>query len=98
MDEEIHETEAVRQATNRVKRILDAHYKKADLTKVVESNHHLDTTKRRELLALLKKYEPLFDGTLGTWRTAPVELKLKKDAKPYHARAFPVPRIYDASF
>ena len=97
-DEELHEAESVQQAPDRVKRILDAHYQKADLAKVVNSNQHLDATKRQELLALLKKHEQLFDGTLGTWRTAPVELKIRKDAKPYHARAFPVPRIYDASF
>jgi hypothetical protein len=36
----------------------------------------------------------LFDGTLGNWKTDPVELELKdKNEKPYHARPYPVPYI-----
>jgi hypothetical protein len=41
---------------------------------------------------LLKKLEHLFDGTLGNWRTDPVDLELKnKIEKSYHARPNPVP-------
>ena len=41
---------------------------------------------------MLQKYEHLFDGTLGTWDTDPVELELKDpDCKPYHAKPYPVP-------
>jgi hypothetical protein len=41
---------------------------------------------------LLKKFEHLFDGTLGNWRTDPADLELKnKNEKPYHARPYPVP-------
>ena len=39
----------------------------------------------------LKKFEPLFDGTLGDWKTKPVSFELKEGEKPYHGRAFPVP-------
>jgi hypothetical protein len=34
----------------------------------------------------------LFYGTLGDWKTEPVSFELKRDAKPYHSRAFPIPR------
>ena len=45
------------------------------------------------LLRLLRKFESLFDGTLGTWKTKPVELELKDpNCKPYHARPYPVPQ------
>jgi hypothetical protein len=35
----------------------------------------------------------IFDGTLGNFETSDVKLNLKEDAKPYHAKAFPVPNI-----
>ena len=41
---------------------------------------------------MLQQYEPLLDGTLGTWKTEPIELQLKDpDCKPYHAKPYPVP-------
>ena len=43
---------------------------------------HLTTTQRNELLKLLKKFEELFHGTLGTRKTDPVEFDLKEDNKP----------------
>jgi hypothetical protein len=46
------------------------------------------------LLELLTNYEPLFDGTLGAWKTTPVSFELKEGAKPYHGRAFPIPRVH----
>ena len=80
--------------TKRAVCILDAKYEKADLPKIVDSCDHLDDTQKDELLQLLKKYEGLFDGTLGNWKTTPVHFELKEDAKPFHGRAFPVPRIH----
>ena len=53
----------------RMKRILDAKYSKADIKTIVESSTHLDLQERNELYTLLKKYEDLFDGNLGTWHT-----------------------------
>ena len=47
---------------------------------------------------MLKKYEELFDGTLGDFKTAPVKLELKTDAVPTYSRPFPVPRIHLETF
>ena len=33
---------------------------------------NLTMTQRNELLKLLQKFEDMFDGTLGTWKTDPV--------------------------
>ena len=38
---------------------------------------HLTTTQRNELLKLLQKSKELFDGTLGTSETDPVDFELK---------------------
>ena len=80
--------------TKRAVHILDAKYKKADLPKIVDSCDHLEDNQKEELLQLLKKYEDLFDGTLGNWKTLPVHFELKEGAKPFHGRPFPVPRIH----
>jgi hypothetical protein len=40
------------------------------------------------------KYEELFDGTLGDWKTKPIAFELKEGAKPYHGRSFPVLRVH----
>ncbi len=40
------------------------------------------------------KYESLFDGTLGDWKTKPVSFQLKEGSKPCHGRAFLVPKIH----
>ena len=42
----------------------------------------------------MNKYEELFDGTLGTWKDTEVELELIDDAKPYHARPYPIPKCH----
>ena len=34
----------------------------------------------------------MFDGTLGSWKTDPVDLELRdEEGKPYHAKPYPVP-------
>jgi hypothetical protein len=40
------------------------------------------------------KYELLFDGTLGDWKTKLVSFQLREGASPYHGQAFPVPKIH----
>jgi hypothetical protein len=49
------------------------------------------------LLALLLKFEELYDGTLGDWKLLPVSFELKEDAKPYHGRPYPIPKIHKAT-
>jgi hypothetical protein len=47
---------------------------------------------QKQLLKLLQKYEHLFDGTLGTWQTDPIDLELKDpNVKPHHSKPYPVP-------
>lgn len=80
---------------NRVTKILDAKYEKADLEQVTSSCNHLSKDEQNALLRLLKKYEILFDGTLGDWKGSEVHFQVKPGTKPYHARAFPIPQIHE---
>ena len=76
----------------RIQDIIESKYCPADLKKIVEECSHLNAEEQRQLLRLLQKFEDLFDGTLGTWKTDPIELELKDpNVKPYHAKPYPVP-------
>ncbi len=89
------ELQSTQDATKPATRILDAKYSKADLQSVVRDNcKHLSADQQKKLLQLLKKYELLFDGTLGDWKTKPVSFQLKEGVSPYHGQAFPVPKIH----
>jgi hypothetical protein len=89
------EPQSTQDATKHVTRILDAKYKKTDLQTIVRDNcKHLSANQKKKLLQLLTKYESLFDGTLGDWKTKPVSFQLKEGVSPYHGRAFPVPKVH----
>ena len=88
-----HEPKSTLEATERVVKILDAQYEKADLKAVVtECCGHLTNSKQEKLLKLLTEFEDLFDGTVGDWDTEPVYLKPKEGARPYHDRPYPTPK------
>jgi hypothetical protein len=87
--EDRHNYQPIEQEMQRMTDILDAKYKKADLKEIASSADHLTTSKQASLLALLKKYEALFDGTLGTFTGKPYDIQLKDNVKPHHARPFP---------
>ena len=94
----VQDTDSVTDATERMKRILDAKYEAADLDEICRDQQPTLSDEEKEALRrLLYKYEDLFDGTLGKWTGSPVKLSLNKDATPYHARAFPVPRCHLAT-
>jgi hypothetical protein len=83
-DYHIAETMAVKDQMECIKKILDAKYSATDLEKVCSSQFHLKLEKQQKLLALLTKFQDLFDGMLGKWNEEPVKLELKEDATPYH--------------
>ena len=78
-----HEPISTEQATQRTVKILDANYKKADLQAVVNNCTHLNSAEKDKLLELLKKFEQLFDGTLGHWRTKPCRWQLSDEGRKY---------------
>ena len=77
----------------RIQNIVENKYCPADVRKISDECTLRDTSEKEQLFSLLSKYEHLFDGTLGSWNTEPIELELKEaDTKPYHAKPYPVPR------
>ena len=91
----INDSPSLEDASKRIKEILDAKYEPANLDEVVEKCTNLDIEQQEDLLKLLKKYAPLFDGMLGHWKGEDYDIELKEGATPYHARPFPIPRIHE---
>ncbi len=86
----VHDPDTI--GAERIKEIIEAKYTKTDLQKLVTECAELTTEEQQQLLQLLEKFAPVFDGTLGSWNTDPVDLELKDpDCKPYHAKPYPVP-------
>jgi hypothetical protein len=81
-------------ALERIKRILDAKYKPANLRKVAKEANHLPEEQQEELHTLLNKYKDLFNVTLRHWNDVKLKVELKPDVTPYHARAYPIPHKY----
>ena len=76
----------VQELYDRMDKILDADYHKADLNKVTEEAIHLTPEEQKQLNFLLKRYEHLFDGQLGKWKGKPIDIELKPGVQPYHAK------------
>ena len=93
----VEESMAITESADRIKEILEAKYEAADLNDICQAQKHLTADEQGKLHTLLSRYEELFDGTLGTWNLEPVDIELLPDAKPYHARAYPVPRCHEAT-
>eukprot|EP00804_Cyclotella_cryptica_P026694 CCRYP_007935-RA/>CCRYP_007935-RA protein AED:0.20 eAED:0.20 QI:0/-1/0/1/-1/1/1/0/114 len=88
-----NEPQSTQEGTQRVVKILDANYKKADLQSIVSTNcTHLSLQDQNSLLVLRTEFEELFDGTLSDCNTEHVSLELKEGTKPYHGRAYPIPK------
>jgi hypothetical protein len=92
------EPASTRDTTKRIVEILDAKYDKADFPGIVKNNcTHLSMPHCNLLLALLLKFEELFDGTLGNWKLPPVSFELKEGAKLYHGRPYPILKKHQAT-
>ena len=71
------EPKSTKEATKRIVKILDSKYEKAHLFKIVGDANNLNNTQKLMLSKILKQFEPLFDGTLGRWNTAPVIIEMR---------------------
>ena len=76
------------------RRFSQAQYQAADLRKCLPN--HLSSQEKEKLYALLDKHRFLFKGTLGLLPTKPVHVEIKSNAKPFHGRAFSVPKAYES--
>ena len=59
---------------------------------------HLNDKEKELLYQLLLKYKDVFDGSLGAWRTEPVDFEMIEGEKPHSQRYYPVPHLYKQTF
>jgi hypothetical protein len=79
-------------------KILDTEYKLASLDDVIKTCENLHVEEQHQLKTLLKKYEHLFDGTLGEFNMDPLPFSLQlmnPNCKPVHAHTYPVFRLVE---
>jgi hypothetical protein len=65
------------------------------LDEIIETCENLHVEEQHPLKILLRKYEHLFDGTLGEFNMKTVAISIQTmdpNRKPIHARAYTVPR------
>ena len=85
----------MKEATERIKRILDAKYEPANLDELEQECKHLSPAEQSGLKDLLEQNKDLFDGSLGHWKGEKYHIELKEGAKPYHAKAYPIPKCHE---
>ena len=93
----IKESHSVRNTIKRIKKILDAEYKKINLVKIVTNLDYLKNRHKDSLLKLLEKYKNMFDGNLSNYIGSDYTIELKEYSKPYHAKPFPIPTIHEST-
>ena len=70
--------------SDQVKQRLKTKYKPANLNEVIKEAQHLSKSERKLLHRLLKRFETLFNGTVGKWHGVKADIKLKEGVTPYH--------------
>ena len=80
------ETASTRKYTERVVKIIESTYSKANLDKVSKSSVQPKYEHNKELLGTINEFENLFGGTLGKWDTKPVDIEINTIHKPFNGR------------
>ena len=71
---------------------------KSNLFKVASESKYLSDEEYVIPNNVLSKYKSIFDRTVSTYKTKPINIELKPYAKPYHSRSHPVPRAHESVF
>ena len=87
--------EFMQKAVSRVVSSMHANtYDKHDYKKIIDRCAHLNSEQKQLLLQLLGKYKELFSGKLDKIPGPPVEIKLKRDVKPYQSPVYTIPQAF----
>ena len=85
---------AIKEQSIRLIRRIDANYGEAYFEPEVNKLIRLTKFQRVILLSYLKRYDDLFDVDLGECTLPPVDISLKDEARPYHAKGLTFPVIH----
>ena len=98
VDMQTAESAFTREATERLVRILDSTYKRANRQHATHDATHLNADERTQSLRLLEYFQELFDVAIGYWDTEPVDLQLKPYYEQFYDKYNLVPRINKDNF
>merc|ERR1712012_431239 len=87
----VAESGPVKEVTTRLKKISDAKYEPIKISQVVKNSTDLCKNNQSKFKELFQKFQSMFDGSLGHWKSKSINIELKEGAQPYHAQAYPVP-------
>ena len=68
------EPDSIREDTEKMVKILNSTYAKADLKQVFNNATQMNAEERTQLLSILEDFKDFFDGDLGDWATESVDL------------------------
>ena len=68
------EPDSIREATEKMVKILNSTYAKADLKQVFNNATQMNAEERTQLLSILEDFKDFFDVDLGDWATESVDL------------------------
>ena len=92
------ETVSTREATERLVKIPNSNYAKADIGQVAANTTQLNAEEITQRIRLLNCFEDLFDSLLGYWDTYPTDLELNPYYKPLNCKYYPVTIIKNETF
>jgi hypothetical protein len=78
--------------------MLDAKYEYTDVRQMIDQLTHLNMHQKADLLQVLEKHQKMFDGTLDVYSHKKFHIDIDPDAKPVHARPYPIPWVHSATF
>ncbi len=78
--------------------IPDAKHEWTDVAEVIDKLTCLNTHQKKDLLQVLQDNSKMFDGTVGLYPHRKVHIELVSNAKPVHARPYPVPCMHMSTF
>ena len=91
----MQESKNIKSATNRIEKILDAKYDKANLKDVTTKLRYLSNDEQFLIYRSLKRYESMFDGTLGNYTGSEYKIELLEGAQPFKTKPFPIPKVHE---
>ena len=91
----IQNSKNVTNSTNRIKKISDTNYKKANLQKITSKLKYLSSDEQLLIFKLHRKHENMFDGTLGYYTDTEYKIELLKGAQLYHTKSFQIPKLHE---
>ncbi|MGH7954962.1 MAG: hypothetical protein ACREOZ_03290, partial [Gloeomargaritales cyanobacterium] len=75
--------------------MISSNYDKHNYASMVKNCTHLSDDQQAIILKLFKQHAQIFSGRVGTFPGPPYHINLKKDARPYTARPYTIPRALE---